>query len=82
MTTTIVPINSAPRPGAVTIGSPNSSTGIVTGTAKATDPNWDRIHYLAATAETTNGSVTVRSNGTFTYTPTAPGSPTAGRRPR
>ncbi|WP_163889069.1 Ig-like domain-containing protein [Mycolicibacterium hippocampi] len=71
VTTTIVPINSAPRPGAVTIGSPNSSSGIVTGTAKATDPNWDRIHYLAATAETTHGSVTVRSNGTFTYTPTA-----------
>ena len=69
--TTVVPINSAPRPGAVTVSAPATSTGVVTGRAQATDPNWDSLTYLAATNETAKGSVSVHSNGTFTYTPTA-----------
>ena len=67
----IVPINSAPRAGAVTVSMPTGATGVVTGIAKATDPNRDRLSYLASTTTTANGAVTVNSNGTFVYTPNA-----------
>ena len=69
--TTIVPINSAPRARAVTVSAPSASTGILTGRAEATDPNFDSLTFLAATSITAKGSVAVRANGTFTYTPTA-----------
>lgn len=69
--TTIVPINSAPRARAVTVNAPSTSTGVVTGKAAATDPNFDSLTFLAATSITAKGSVSVHANGTFTYTPTA-----------
>lgn len=71
VSTTVVPINSAPRPGPVTVGTPDAATGAVTGRAQASDPNRDGVSYLAATTVTAKGSVSVLGNGTFTYTPNA-----------
>lgn len=71
VTASIVPINSAPRAGAVTVSLPAGATGVVTGNAKSTDPNRDRLSYLASTTTTAKGAVTVNSNGTFVYTPNA-----------
>ena len=69
--TTVVPLNSAPRARGVTVNAPVVGTGAVTGKANAFDPNWDRLTFVASTSETAKGVVTVNSNGTFTYTPTA-----------
>ncbi|MDZ4267074.1 MAG: Ig-like domain-containing protein [Mycobacterium sp.] len=71
VTTTIVPLNSAPTARSTAINAPASGTGAVTGKANATDPNRDKLAYLATTTPTAKGSVTVNANGTFTYTPTA-----------
>lgn len=68
---TIVPLNSAPRPRASTVNAPVQATGVVTGKANATDPNWDRLTFVASTVDTAKGRVTVNGNGTFIYTPTA-----------
>ncbi|WP_347221143.1 Ig-like domain-containing protein [Mycolicibacterium poriferae] len=69
--TTVVPLNSAPRARGVTVNAPVVGTGAVTGKANAFDPNWDRLTFVASTSQTAKGVVTVHSNGTFTYTPTA-----------
>jgi len=71
VTTTIVPLNSAPTARGTTVNAPASDTGAVTGKANATDRNRDKLTYLATTTPTAKGSVTVNANGTFTYTPTA-----------
>ncbi|WP_283632711.1 Ig-like domain-containing protein [Mycolicibacterium poriferae] len=68
---TVIPLNSAPRARGVTVNAPVVGTGAVTGKANAFDPNWDRLTFVASTSETAKGVVTVNSNGTFTYTPTA-----------
>lgn len=68
---TIVPLNSAPRARATTVNTPVQATGVVTGKANATDPNWDRLTFVASTVDTARGRVTVNGNGTFIYTPTA-----------
>ncbi|MDW5611554.1 Ig-like domain-containing protein [Mycolicibacterium sp. D5.8-2] len=68
---TIVPLNSAPRARATTVNTPVQATGVVTGKANATDPNWDRLTFVASTVDTAKGRVTVNGNGTFIYTPTA-----------
>ncbi|MGH3580795.1 MAG: beta strand repeat-containing protein, partial [Mycobacterium sp.] len=60
----------APINGAFTAGSPNVSTGVVTGTVTATDSQGDPLSY-SGTSTTTSGTVTVATDGTFTYTPTA-----------
>ena len=70
VTTTIVPLNSAPRARGTTVNAPASGTGAVTGRVTAADPNWDKLTFVAATTQTGKGSVTVNGNGTFTYTPT------------
>ena len=62
-------LNRPPVISAVSDIVPNSATGIVTGTVKATDPNGDRLTYKATTS--TNAKVTVTAAGVFTYTPTA-----------
>ncbi|PQP38774.1 Ig-like domain-containing protein [Mycolicibacterium austroafricanum] len=67
---TIVPLNSAPRARATTVNAPVPATGVVTGKANATDPNWDRLTFVASTVDTARGRVTVNGNGTFIYTPT------------
>ncbi len=72
----IVPVVVAVRPlsnpptGAVAVGTPNPSTGIVTGVIAAIDPDGDPLSYIGPPA-TAKGSVTVAANGTFTYTPTS-----------
>ncbi len=69
VTVTIVPGNNAPVAGTTSAGAPNASTGVVTGSVTATDPNNDPLTYTGSAA-TGKGSVTVNANGTFTYTPT------------
>lgn len=49
--------------------SPNPTTGVVTGTVKATDPNGDKLTYSATTSA--KGTVSITTAGVFTYTPTA-----------
>jgi VCBS repeat-containing protein len=70
VTVTISPANSAPVPK-TTVGTPNATTGVVTGSVAATDANNDALTY-GGSATTTKGAVTVNaSTGAFTYTPTA-----------
>ncbi|MGV1005430.1 MAG: Ig-like domain-containing protein [Candidatus Nanopelagicales bacterium] len=61
--------NLAPVAGATTISTPNTSTGVITGTMTATDANGDTLTYAGST--TSKGSVTVTANGNFTYTPSS-----------
>jgi len=69
ITVTITPKNSAPVVAATpTIGKPNPTTGIVTGTLAATDPDADPLTY---TATPTKGAITFTADGRFTYTPNA-----------
>jgi len=71
VTVTISPKNTAPVSGTATIGTPDSTTGAVLGTAKATDGDADALTF-SAPATTGKGSVTVNATtGAFTYTPTA-----------
>ena len=69
VTVAITPANVAPNVTA-NPGTPNTTTGVVTGTITATDADGDALTYTGSTT-TTKGSVTVNSNGAFTYTPTA-----------
>jgi len=77
VTITITPTNSAPHITNATAGSPVND-GTVTGTISATDPDNDNITYTATAA---NGLVTVRTDGTFTYTPTDDARNTAAGTP-
>lgn len=65
----ISPLNEAPVAG-LTVGSPDPTTGVVTGRVSATDPDGDPLTY-SGTTTTSKGSVTVAADGAFTYTPTA-----------
>jgi VCBS repeat-containing protein len=61
-----------------TVGTPNASTGVVTGSVTATDANNDPLTFTAP-ATTAKGSVTVNARtGAFTYTPTAAARSSAG----
>jgi VCBS repeat-containing protein len=55
------------------VGTPNTSTGVVTGTVKGTDGDKDTITYTPGSGPTgpSKGTVTVTPTGAFTYTPTA-----------
>jgi len=68
MTVTVLAANKAPTRGTATVNSPDDS-GVVTGTLNATDPDGDALTYTAA--NTKKGTVTVDTDGTFSYTPTA-----------
>lgn len=68
ITVAVVPANTAPTVK-VTVGTPNSATGVITGTVKATDANGDRIYYDGTTA-TLKGTLVVGADGKFSYTPT------------
>ncbi len=65
----MVPANNPPTVGAPTYDGLNPSTGTITGTVGVTDPDQDVLTYTVAT-KPTKGTVTVKANGTFTYTPT------------
>lgn len=70
VTVAISPKNTAPLAGTTTVGTPNASTGVVTGTVKATDADGDTLSY-SGPSTTTKGSVTVNAGtGAFIYTPT------------
>jgi len=62
--------NRAPVDPTATVGTPNASTGVVTGTVKATDPDGNTLTYTVP-ASTTKGTVSITTAGAFTYTPTA-----------
>jgi VCBS repeat-containing protein len=66
----IVPTN-APPTATVAVGSPNSSSGVVTGTVTGTDPDTDTLTYTVGTASTGKGGTVVinSASGVFTYTP-------------
>ena len=66
---TVNPKNAAPTNGSATVGQPNSATGVVTGTVKATDADKDALIFTGSTS-TAKGAVVVNPNGSFTYTPT------------
>jgi VCBS repeat-containing protein len=70
VTVSISPSNSVPVTRS-TVGTPNASTGVVTGSVTATDANNDPLTYSGSTT-TSKGTVTVNAGtGAFTYTPTA-----------
>jgi VCBS repeat-containing protein len=69
ITVAIPPANKVPVV-TTTIGTPSTSTGVVTGSVKATDGDYDTRKY-AVTGSPTKGTVTLTSTGSFTYTPTA-----------
>lgn len=61
--------NAAPT-GVATVGSPNSATGVVTGSVSGTDADGDAVNY-SGTTTTAKGTVVLNANGSFTYTPTS-----------
>ncbi|MBU3751699.1 MAG: hypothetical protein FGM52_14875, partial [Mycobacterium sp.] len=66
---TTAAVNDPPVITNVVLSAPNSTTGALTGTVTAADPNADRITFKATTS--TRGTVSITSAGVFTYTPTA-----------
>ncbi len=54
---------------AATVTSTNQSSGLVIGTSTATDPDGDPVTYTASTSNG-RGTVTVASNGSWTFSPT------------
>jgi len=66
----VAPVNVAPVADAPVVGTPDPSTGAVTGVVIATDADGDTLTY-GAPASTSKGSIAIdSSNGAFTYTPT------------
>jgi VCBS repeat-containing protein len=54
------------------VGTPNASTGVVTGSVSATDPESDALTY-SAPSTTAKGAVSLNaSTGAFTFTPSEP----------
>lgn len=68
-TVAAVVVNSAPVIQGVLVGTPSASTGAVTATVTASDPNGDKLTYRATTSG--KGTVAITTAGVFTYTPTA-----------
>ncbi len=68
VTVMISPANAKPT-AKTSVGTPNSSTGVVKGTVTASDPDKDKLTYKVP-ATTAKGKVTITSTGAFTYTPT------------
>ncbi|WP_328362153.1 Ig-like domain-containing protein [Mycobacterium sp. NBC_00419] len=68
-TVAAVVVNSAPVITGVAVGAPSVSTGAVTATVTASDPNGDKLTYRATTSG--KGTVAITTAGVFTYTPTA-----------
>ncbi|MBU3751375.1 MAG: hypothetical protein FGM52_13190, partial [Mycobacterium sp.] len=78
VTVPIAPRNSAPVAGATTVGTPNPTTGVVTGTVRGTDSDGDTVTF-SAPASTTRGSISINSgSGVFSYSPTTAARNAAG----
>lgn len=69
-TITLIPPNNAPTAGAPTFNPPSATTGAVTGTVGVTDADRDVLKYTV-TGNPTKGTLSVKADGTFTYTPTS-----------
>lgn len=69
LTATAAVVNDPPLISGVLVGSPSATTGAVTATVTATDPNGDKLTYRATTSS--KGAVSITGAGVFTYTPTA-----------
>lgn len=70
-------VNHAPT-AKVSVGSPNSSTGKVTGTVTGTDTDGDKLTYTVAT-KAAKGTATINAaTGAFSYTPTGSARSKAG----
>ena len=81
------PANRAPVLSTPVVGTPNATTGVVTGIVSATDADGDTLTYSAPTT-TAKGAIIINAGtGAFTYTPTvaarntaaAPGATAADR---
>jgi YVTN family beta-propeller protein/VCBS repeat-containing protein len=68
VTVNILPANKVPT-YTLTVGTPSSTTGVVTGKVTASDADYDVRTFTAGTPA--KGTVVVTSTGSFTYTPTA-----------
>lgn len=72
--TTTVTVDISPKNAVPTItktvGTPNSSTGVVTGSVTGADPDRDGLTYSTSVGPS-KGTVTLTATGGFTYTPTA-----------
>ncbi len=66
---TVARQNSAPVAAAPTVGSPDLSTGVVTGRINITDIDGNTLTYNVTGQPAHGSTVTVSPNGTFTYTP-------------
>ncbi|MGU3291749.1 Ig-like domain-containing protein [Williamsia sp. M5A3_1d] len=73
VTVPIAPVNTAPAAGTPTATVVSSETGQVTGSINAVDADGDRLTYSTSRNSTTSagGSITVLSDGTYSYIPTA-----------
>ncbi|MBP1816477.1 VCBS domain-containing protein [Mycobacterium sp. OAE908] len=66
----MVPPNTPPTVGTPIINAPSATTGTLTGKVVVTDQDGDPLTYTV-TAKPTKGTLTLKADGTFTYTPTA-----------
>ena len=79
VTVTVSPKNTAPSGVRATVGTPNTTTGVVTGRVSATDADRDPLTF-SAPATTSKGAISITaSSGAFTYTPTLAARQNAGR---
>ena len=69
---TVAPPNATPVVGTPIVGAPDSQTAVVTGKVVASDPDGDALTYSVTTAPK-YGSVSIGSDGSFTYTPSTNG---------
>jgi len=67
---TLIPPNNPPIVGTPVLNPPNVTNGSVTGKVGVTDPDGDTLKYTV-TSTTTKGTLSLKTDGTFTYTPTA-----------
>lgn len=68
-TLTVVRGNTAPTAGTPTVGTPNAQTGAVSGNLNFTDADGDPLTYTVLTPPA-NGTLSINSAGTYTFTPT------------
>lgn len=74
---TVSPILDVPTAGTPSVGTPNATSGVVTGTVKFSDPQKLPLTY-GVTSQGSSGTVTITSTGSFTYTPTTAAREAAG----
>ena len=81
-TLTLTRGNTAPTVlGAPTVGTPNPTTGAVTGSFNVKDYDGDPLSYTVTSAPTRGGVTLNTTTGTYTYTPTAAARQQAAQQP-